>query len=594
LLKSKKNAASSEGNHSNVIIKFFLKYKSYLFFCLAGFVLYIQSVNYTATYHDDYSLLTGNYLFLKDPGTIFKLFTQSVFSGTGQEKDFYYRPVLSLSFFTDVQVAGKSLKFSHFANIIYHLIASCVLFVFLQSFFIEKQAAFWLTLLFIIHPALVQAIAWVPGRNDSLLSIFSLLSCLSLIHFIQYENKKYLFRNIAFFGVALLTKETAVILPLLFILIIIYFQKKTNKIFKQKRILIVSWIILCLCFFAVRKLILGTSVGLPFLYVIQHFFMNIPAFILYTGKMLLPFGLSTFPILKDATLVYGLISIAILIIAFYYSKNTDYFKVFLGACWMIIFLIPAVIPTTNAYETSFLEHRMYLPMIGFLLLISETDAIKRINFQKANARILLACTAILFFCLSLKHSSDYKNEFNYFQSAVKANPHSSFALRGLGTSYLAESKYEMAKDCYLKSLNLNPGLSDVRNNLGRIYMNLNLNEKAKDLFMEEMGLFPKSAMPYYNLALLALNNNKLDTAEILIKKSIEYDPNYIEARHDLAVIKSYKGNYEEAINIYIKILEQDPDYYSAKKNINLIFSVWKDENKVNEYHQLLLRKGIRV
>jgi tetratricopeptide (TPR) repeat protein len=596
LSKNKKYTKPENKVQPNVFLKFILGYKEYLFFCLPGFILYAQTINFSETYHDDFSLLAGSYPFLKHAGNIFKIFTQSVFHNTVAAKDYYYRPVLTLSFFLDAQLAGQSLKFSHFANIFYHVIAACIVFNFFRKFSIEKQPAFCLALLFTIHPALVQAVAWVPGRNDILLAIFSLLACISLINFIRFGKRNFFITHILFFFVAILTKETAVLLPLLFLALIIYFLKKKSSILKTNHylLLICSWFIACAVFFAIRKIVLGTSVGLPLSYILRHAFFNTPALILYIGKMILPFNLSTYPVLQDSSLIYGIITILLIFFALYISKKKDYLKISFGIFWLLIFLVPAIVPTTDEYETGFLEHRMYLPLVGFLLLVSETDLVKQISFKKQYSIITFSIAGILFFVLSLAHSKDYKNELNYYQSAVDANPRSSFALRGLGTYYFSNKQYETAKNYYLSSLKINPGIHDVRNDLGRIYMNLNLNDRAEKLFREEIDRSPESAMPYYNLGLLALSKNNLDSAEAFIRTSLQYDPSYIEAQNDLAVILSYKKNYEEAVNLYIQILEQIPGYYSAKENLNLIFNIWGDKLKVEKYKQLLAKKGIAI
>src|SRR3989339_275318 len=75
--------------------------------------------------------------------------------------------------------------------------------------------SFMFASLFTAHPALSQAVAWIPGRNDSQLAIFVLLSFLCFAEFLEKRRLYLYIAHLLFFILALLTKETAVGLALI-------------------------------------------------------------------------------------------------------------------------------------------------------------------------------------------------------------------------------------------------------------------------------------------------------------------------------------------------------------------------------------------
>lgn len=266
----------------------------------------------------------------------------------------------------------------------------------------------------------------------------------------------------------------------------------------------------------------------------------------------------------------------------------------LGTCWMLLFLIPAILRTSSDYESVFLEHRLYFPLIGFIFLLAETDAVKNIRIEKPAVIITFLVLSMFFLFLNTNQAKHYKDEHSYWLKAVSSSPNSSFAHKGLGTSYLATGKSTEAEKEYMAALRLNPDLKDVRNNLGRIYLNLGQPDKAEMLLREEVKINPGNAVAYYNLALIRLNNKNISEAESLIRKSLTLDRNLRDAQNDLCVILAMQARYEEAVQLCIEILKEDTTYESAKKNLVLIFNSWDEPDKIKHYQAIILSLGISL
>ncbi|HNW98988.1 MAG TPA: tetratricopeptide repeat protein [Bacteroidales bacterium] len=559
------------------------------------FCLYAPSIKYDFTNNDDVALVKENYDFLSNPSNFTNIFKQSVFYNTFKVTDNYYRPVLTLSFFIDTQIAGKHYWFIHFANIILHLICCILLFYFFQKLSFDKIKAFIFSSIFAVHPVLVQTIAWIPGRNDTLLTLFALCSFIFLIDYLDSKKILLLFLHLFFFLISILTKESAIFLPVIFGFYILLWKKEKlslSKKINEYKTPVIFWVILVIFTILLRKTVLKNTVGYPLAFIISNFFTNLPAIIQYIGKIILPFHLNTMPVLQDVPIIYGIISVLIIILLIWKTKEKNYKRIIFGILWLLILLAPAILRTSDKIETLFLEHRLYLPMIGFMIILMETDFIKKLDFNKIKVRLTYIAILIFFFVIAWMHSKDYKNELSYWTSAAEGSPHSSAALRGMASYLQVNKQVDRAEKLYYECLKLNPDIAEVNNNLGRIYLNRGDDKVAEKFFLKEIEINPNSAMAYYNLGCVRYDEKNYTKAIELIKKSLTMDDKNNDAKNDLAALLALQENYEESVKLCISILESDPTYKNAKQNLKSILTGWQDKEKAEYYKNMAAQKGI--
>ena len=119
----------------------------YLFFSILGYLLYFHIRGYGFTYLDDASLIidTSN-KFSRDPSSIIRLFTQNHLSGL--QPQIFYRPIFAASFMLNGLFSPTSLAGYYFTNIVFHIVASCLVFSLLIKLKCKTSAAFLLGMLF--------------------------------------------------------------------------------------------------------------------------------------------------------------------------------------------------------------------------------------------------------------------------------------------------------------------------------------------------------------------------------------------------------------------------------------------------------------
>jgi len=136
------------------------------------------------------------------------------------------RPLLKLTY-TLNNVSGLGLYGFHVINLLFHLVASLLVYAVLRRlthdddlvFRDQRLAAFLAALVFALHPAQTEAVTYVSGRSTSLAAAFALLSMLLWLRGREYEDRRDLYLRSPFaFLLALLCKEYVAVLPLAFLL----------------------------------------------------------------------------------------------------------------------------------------------------------------------------------------------------------------------------------------------------------------------------------------------------------------------------------------------------------------------------------------
>jgi len=166
---------------------------------------------------DDDALILDNTETLSDSANIPALFGQHMFAARANEEATYYRPIVILSYLFDWQRAGPRPGTYHWTNVWLHVGASLLLLRFLLRLGAARGAALLASVFFAAHPFASSVVAWIPGRNDSLLAVFSLGSALAYLRLVERPGAGALALHGILFAAAMFTKEAAIVLPVLFV-----------------------------------------------------------------------------------------------------------------------------------------------------------------------------------------------------------------------------------------------------------------------------------------------------------------------------------------------------------------------------------------
>ena len=521
------------------------------FFWITFLILLVYSATlfYNIVYLDDNVLVTGQYQFNQNLSNIPQAFQEDIFR-TPHNDGSFYRPLERLTFIFDAQWGEQSVVFvSHFSNVLLHILAMCLFFVFLLKFNIRKVWALLFVLVFSIHPLSAQTVAFISGRNDSLLAIFIFPALIFFLYFLQNQKNKYFLGHLFFFALALLIKETATILPILcaFYVLIFIGWRKIIENYKTYLNLIIGWIGIVIFWFLVRLLVLHNFIGNSDYNIFFSIYKNLPSLIPSIGKIFLPFNLSVFPVIKDMTFSYGLITLILLGFWFFFSEKKKLKLIIFGFSWFFLFILLTLIQPINT-DTNFSENRIYLPMFGFVFIILGLGIIKiptilkeKINYELNKKKIILfigLLIILIFSLITIYRNQYYKNGLNFWKNAAETSPSYAFNHNNLGAmEYLAGDMKNAEKE-YKIALELNPTEPMAHNNLGLVYVNENKLAEAEAEYKKEIEINPNYDNVYYNLGLLYWNEKRYDEAISNWKKTLEINPNYSVAPKILQLLQS--------------------------------------------------------
>lgn len=539
--------------------KIFLEsWRPFFWIALAIFLVYSATLLSNIVYLDDNVLITGQYQFNQDLINISQAFKEDIFR-TPQGGGTFYRPVERISFILDAQFGEWSLIFvSHLSNILLHILAMILLYLFLLKINIKKEIAFLFTLLFSVHPLTAQTVAFLAGRNDSLLAISVFPALIFFIDFLQKQKYKYLIWHFIFFAIALFTKETAVVIPVICSIYLLIFAgfKKIIINYKVCLKLIVGWILITGLWFLIRLSILNHFIGNAEYNIFQSIYKNLPSLLPAIGKIFLPFDLSVFPVMKDMTLIYGLISLILLAGWFIFSEKKNLKLIGFGFSWFFIFIFLTLVKPIDTVP-EFSENRIYLPMLGFIFVILGLGTIKlpiifkeKINYETNKKAIILFISLILVLILSsitIHRNQHYKDKFSFWKNATETSPSFAFNHNNLGAmQYLNGDLYNSEIE-FKKALELNPEEKMVHNNLGLIYTSQNKLKEAENEYKEELKINPNYDNAYYNLGLLYFKESKFKEAEKSWQITLMINPNYTDAIKSLVMYYYEQKNYKELL-----------------------------------------------
>jgi predicted membrane-bound mannosyltransferase len=391
----------------NIINK--IKFDDLFFFyfaiALLCAVIYIKTAAFGFTFFDDSELILRQSGFYSNPKNIFKIFSYNIIP----YESFYYRPLLTLSFFIDYIISGNSPAMFHLTNVVLHIACVCVLFALLKKF-LSQKASIAFALLFAAHPVLVQAVAWVPGRNDSLLALFTFSAFLFFLKWLQTSAvKQFLLFNL-FFAFAMFTKETAAVLPLMCVIFTLLFDKPKKVLYFLPPMLLIFTAFVLLKTHYMHGVLAENTVS--------NIIKTSPYVLHYFGKIFLPVYLSPIQTLKDYPPLPSVVVTAAFTACCFIFKIRKVKLFIFGILWFVLFSLPALSLLGNAM----LEHRVYVPMLGIILAVSCFDVPFLGRLSKNAKTLLYGCVLLWFSVTSFIYADNFIDPVRFWEKAEKTSP----------------------------------------------------------------------------------------------------------------------------------------------------------------------------
>ncbi len=436
------------------------------------------------------------------PGSLWRVFGRA-YLGVVDAGHAYYRPVVAASYALDARWSGVDPRGYHLTNVLlYALVAAlaCELLRALQmGTAVSLAGGVWLA----VHPALVPAVAWIPGRNDSLLALFALAAWLAFARDAERPSGAARAAHFAFFGLALFTKETALALPIVWL--------AHARLAHRARLApyLAGWIALIALRLAARRLDAphDAAGGLA----------AARLFVGAIGKVALPFEPTTIAAPGDVPLWPGVIALGALGAAALLVRGARRRVIVLGA---VAFAAP-LLPVAALGGSLVLDCRLVLPACGALVALAEIvrAAVPSARQLAAGAAAVLAGLA----ALSAASESALRSPRAFALAAVAASPRCALAHLCLGRSYQAAGEDDRALAEYQAALALGPA-EVVHNNVAVLWMKRARWEDAERELDAEIAINPRYARAYANKAIVLRHEGRPEEAAQADARARELGP----------------------------------------------------------------------
>lgn len=527
---------------------------------------------------DDEVLITTSYL-TKNLKFIPAVFGKALF-GSGR----FYRPLLQIFLMFEYAFFKTNPFGYHFVNILLHFINSLLFFKILNLLFGDKKLSFLASFLFAVHPINNFVVNICVASDLFLSSIFMSLTIIYLIKFSTTDNKKFYYSSILFFVIALLFRETAILLPFYLLCFMFYCYKKEGL--RKHLYLILSffvysfiYLLLRFCFsslegfifneFAKSFSVLDYILGFSRLMLLYFHSIIIPENIFWIWNIDPELGFSG---IESLIFFLSFLILFYVLVKFWRNK-----KVSFCLFWFLIGALPILLAMGIRYDFGFIlePYWLYFSSISIFLLIS-LFLISLKNHVNFKLWICMVLTILLFYCLEArKQNYLWKEPKIYYQHWLNKFPNN-IARFNLGNIYFANGQDAEGEQLYKETMSHNiiekgdliyysPGNISLHYlNKGLFYYSQNKLAEALEMFNQTIKMNPKNSMVYFYRACVFLKKNQTDLALLDLEKSVEIDPYNLDAHYNLAVLYAKLGKDDKALEEYYKAINLDKNSFGFR------------------------------
>lgn len=523
-----------------------------LLLVVAVLLVYFPVFSFGYTELDDTIFIKEFRGFNEDLSNMVVAFSRGLFDAV---KDPYYRPLFSDIMILNYRFSGDAPGGYHFVNVLLHVASVLLLYRLFAKLGLKTVQCFLLSLLFAVHPVLSQAVAWIPGRNDTLLAVFVLLFFINSISYTASGKTNNLALSGLFLLLAFFTKETAVFAaPAAFALLVLYNGTKV-----QDRNMYPQYIVWVVCFgiwFAARSAATIQSTGIGSAQALIDVVHRLPVVLQYLGKIVLPFNLSVFPTQQDTVIYFGIAAHLTLLALILLNKKANRRAIVGAGAVFLLFLMPALLVPAELNKQTF-EHRLYLPIIGILLILPQTLLFNS-TFRDKQVTIIVLVVCTLYVGINFKHQRNFESPIAFWSQAAATSPNSAYALMMLAAR-LDKSEIQRSEQMFRRAYQLNP------------------KEKYLNFYIAEM---------------LQRKDSVLASEPYLLQEKKISD--YIQCDFYLARVAMEKRDPNAAITHLQRYLNRDKYNPMANNNLLLLFVETNQAEKAKQQAQQMITLGMDV
>lgn len=505
-----------------------------------------------------------------------------------------YHPLTWLSHAIDYRLWGLDARGHHLSNLLLHCLNVYLVFCFtlgLQSMLKRRHGevvdnltnAYLLpvvvSLLFGLHPAQVESVAWVTARKDVLYTAFSLLSLIAYCRHVDRARLRPAMLTLPYclaifcFFCAVASKPTAIVLPAFYLMLDCYPGERLRSsrdaagLLAEKipLFLIAAWI----TYMTIHAHLANQFVlsGLSDISLLQRI-SNASYFVgNYLRSAFWPFNLTPFhPFSRTVHLTTGELLASILAVSGITALAVWRIRQapFLLALWLFFLLgLSPTLGLVHAGQQLYADRYAYFSNYAIYVLVAvvmlkgwDAGFVKNRLVYRAGYLSGIGILLALLLWQTQLQIRVWENGLSLWANVVEKKPQMVDPYKNYGNSLLTAGRYQEAVKSYTTGLELAPADPDLLNNLAVARLDLGEFDAAASVAMRALQIHPGSARALNTLGEILLHKGDYDKSLQYFQRAVQQEGiTYITA-FNLALAYEQLGELSQAcryLQEYVKI-----------------------------------------
>lgn len=509
----------------------------------------------------------------------------------------YYRPIFLLYLLLNYKIFGPYPAGWHLVSVAAQVGVTYLVYVLVRRLTGDFKTALITALIFGLDPVHIESVAWISGVTDPLVALFLLPSFLCYLNWRDRtaHRRKWLAAALVLYGLAMLSKETALILPIIVFVFEWLWQEAPEKAswfrsaYERARtstVRAVPFVLLTFVYLEARwHVIKGLGHDMMPLAVSTIIFTWPQLLLFYFRHLVWPFNLSVFydvPYVKTPGLWSFFLPVAVLVALGLLlwlllsrlgkTSPSDKRLVAFACAWILIPFIPlldlSVLPVGEIAHDRYL----YLPSIGFSMLVAM--GLRRINVGKLKLFGVpaLQAAAVLFLALVFGVSTPlqdryWANDLTLYGRGVERTPQNKLARTNLGNAMGEQGHYAQAIALYRQVLAQDPNFWLAVYNMGYTSYRMGNLPEAEKYFERAIAINGVDSDEYFYLGLTWLKLGHVNEAEKAVCHALKLQPEGLAYHFAMGMILKLKGNLPGAMAEFKHELRNFPGETGAQQQI---------------------------